>query len=151
VLRLAHTDDSGIAHSPQSTLECILLWTVACITVSNQWVNLWTFVALTLATHGRHAGTVTTIKHDSRAGAPPSTPQDVYVGISHPLRRHQRPFHEVWWVVRENGAPIGPATVSIVSRYAPSRGPIIVHPSHGRSALTSSAPPHHRWAHIAFN
>jgi hypothetical protein len=148
---LAHTDDSGIAHSPQSTLECILLRTVACITVSNQWVNLWTFVALTLATHGRHAGTVTTIKHDSRAGAPPSTPQDVYVGISHPLRRHQRPFHEVWWVVRENGAPIGPATVSIVSRYAPSRGPIIVHPSHGRSALTSSAPPHHRWAHIAFN
>jgi hypothetical protein len=39
-----------------------------------------------------------------------------------------------------------PVTVSIVSSFAPSRGPII---SYGRCALTSSAPLHHRWAHTA--
>jgi hypothetical protein len=46
--------------------------------------------------------------------------------------------------------PICREIVSIVSRYAPGRGPIIIAPSaHGCSALTKNAPPHHRWAHTA--
>jgi hypothetical protein len=81
------------------------------------------------------------------AGALPSTPHDVSVVIFNPPRRHHRPIHEAWRAVRENNVPNRPLIVTIVSSYAPSRGPII---SHGRSALTSSAPLHHCWAHTAF-
>jgi hypothetical protein len=77
----------------------------------------------------------------------PSTPHDVSVVIFNPPRRHHRPIHEAWRAVRENNAHNRPLIVTIVSSYAPSRSLII---SHGRSALTSSAPLHHRWAHTAF-